>query len=230
MKATMKKRFSNSNFGKGASGAVIVEFALIAPIIILINILIYDISTFYLLNERSQHATQSIYQLLTSDADHQIYDVDLVRADAYRSAVAGDFDGGSQAALVVVDAMPFYVNKSASWQFVVCWSWSSDPNVAAAPIIGSRLSPPQYQVNTWTPVSGLAASSAVLIVESHQIYPTLFGVHYLPRRSVQNSIGPIRYGNSLPINLLYSRYLGSPLLNDSMIRDPNASNAILCQR
>jgi Flp pilus assembly protein TadG len=227
--AAMAKNAKFLTLSVNTRGAVIIEFALIAPIIILINILIYDLSTYYILSERSQHAAQAVHQLLTSDADHQIYEIDLLRADAYRTAVAGQLAVGSKAALVVIDAMPFYSN-GGGWQFVVCWSWTSDSNVAVPPTPGSRLPSSRYIVNPWVPASAFTASAAILIVETHQTYSTVLGVPYLPARNIQDNIGPVRYGPSLPLNLLYSKYPGSAVLNDSTITDPNASNAVLCKR
>lgn len=209
-------------------GAVLIEFAITMPILILLNILVYDISTYYRLAERSQHAAQFIHKLIVNDSDHRLSIDDLSRSEQYRALVTGPLDQATDAALVVVDAMPFYANNR--WNFVVCWSWSSNPALQSAPSLGSRLLPNQYPVDPWVPSNGLAASSAIIIVETHQRFKSFMGVSYLPSQNRQTAIGPVRYLPTLPINILLSRFTGDAILNDSKIRDSNAANDLLCQR
>lgn len=210
------------------SGAVLIEFALILPVIILINILIYDLGSYYRLSETSKHAAQVIQRIISSESDHRVTLGDLDRYAQYHRLVAGHLSEATSTALVVIDTMPLYSNKS--WSFIVCWSWSSDPAVMTPPPIGLPLSAQNYPVDPWLPTNGFVASSAIIIVETHQKFDPLMGVEYLPKSNRQSAIGPVRYSQNLPINILLQNFTGGTVLNDDKVRDPNAANAILCQR
>ena len=209
-------------------GAVLVEFAIIVPIIIFINILIYDLSSYFRMAERSNHAAQLVQNMISNDSDHKLTLNDLDRATQYFQLVVGERDAAQGTAMVVINAMPIYSNRR--WTLVACWAWSSDPSIAPPPFVGARLSPALYPADPWIPTNGLTASSAILIVETHQKFDALFGVNYLPSHNNQVAIGPVRYIPAISINLLLQKFFGGPVLNDSTIRDPNAGNAILCQR
>ena len=209
-------------------GAVIVEFAIIAPIILLFNILVYDVGVIYLLRERSQHSGQVIHQILTSDADHSISIADLERMNAYRSAILDQSDNGIDTALVVIDAIPLSIN--GGWNFFVCWSWSSNPSLERAPNKGTFLTIKRYHIGPWVPLSGTTSSFANLIVEVHEQLTGLLDLPIGPRRFSHKYEGPIRYVPNLPINLMLYEYPGGTIQNDKIKTDPGAGNALACRR
>ena len=209
-------------------GAVLVEFAIIIPIIIMVNILVFDLSTYFRVSERSQHAAHMIHKILVNDPDHTMVLDNLERFEQYHAMIIGQNYVSADAALLVIDAMP--LNLNGSWSLVVCWSWSSNPSVYPPPVPGSKIFNAEYAVDPWIPVSGLSASSAIIIVATRQIFRGLLGNSYLQRQTSQSAIGPVRYVPSLPINIILSRFPGGAVLNENQIRDPNSGNALLCQR
>lgn len=229
MRATKLFRLCR-DVGQNSKGAVLVEFAIIAPVMLLFNLIVYDLATLYQLHERSQHAAQMIHQILANDSDHTLSQIDLKRMTLYRDSVLDIPDAGIDAALVVIDAMPLFAKDAGNWQFVVCWSWSSNPVLRSAPQRGSFLPVDQYPVGPWAPAQGQSASFANLIVEAHERINSLLQMPLLPQDFSRKIEGPVHYVAAAPINLMLYDVSGGTLQNDQTRRDPNAANAILCRR
>lgn len=213
-----------------ARGAVMVEFAILAPILFGLNFTVYEIATRYELRERSKYSGQIIHKILSNDRDHAISFADLNRMVLYRNNMLGQLDGSIDTALVIIDAMPVYFKDSSAWQFVVCWSWSSNPLFVRAPFKGTILPSGRYPVGPWAPSSGTSANFASLIVEVHERIGQRLGIPAPLQRLSHKIEGPISYAPTLPINLILSDYPGGTVLNDNSRTDPNSGNAILCRR
>jgi Flp pilus assembly protein TadG len=211
-------------------GAALVEFAIAANLLIVINILTFDFANYYRLSEQVKHATQFIQTVLANDRDHKLTVASLEQQRLYISAVTGNADFNSTGTLIAIDAMPLYSPASKQWSLIVCWSWSSNPNVKAPPAIGSQLSSAEYPVAPWISPAATIANSALLIVETHFKNIRFFTTSLIPDMSTQHMIGPIRYAANLPINLMLYDVDGGRLLNNSTVQELTGAKSILCRR
>lgn len=211
-------------------GAVLVEFAIIANILIVMNILTYDFAAYYRLSQQIKHGAQFIHTILTNDADHTLMTADLEKQIDYLKAVTGLPDMIEKGALIVIDVMPYRETASAKWSLLVCWSWSSNPAKQMPPAQGTILSSRDYDADPWAPESGVSAGAALVIVEVLSSNSRLLDISLVPATTTQHYIGPVRYQLNGTHNLHLYAVLGGPSLNDSTKMEPAPSNAIACQR
>lgn len=210
-------------------GAALVEFAIIANILIIINIIIYDLTSYFRNAERARHATQFAHTVLINDVDHRINTSDLDRAVTRIKTVLDMPEFDTQSGVVVTGLMPFFDNTTRKWVFVVCWSWSSNLAVRSGWRIGSLLPPTRLDIVPWIPSSGLVAGSALVMFETRITNSYLFDISLAPQQQEISIIGPVRAAAGTPTNLYLTTMTGE-ILNDSTRRDPNAGNAIVCRR
>lgn len=211
-------------------GAALVEFAIVANLLIALTILTYDFASYFRLSEQVKHATQFVHMTLVNDADHKLTISNLQQRLLYISAVTGDPDFGATNAMVAIDAMPLLIPASKRWSLIVCWSWSSNPTLISPPVIGSTLPSDAYPVEPWISPKAESASSALLILETYAKTPRLFDVSLLPEMTMQRSVGPVRYAASTPLNLMLYQTEGGGLINDAVTQENTGAKAILCQR
>lgn len=211
-------------------GVALVEFAIIANILIIINIIIFDLTSYFRHAERAQHATQFAHTVLVNDLDHRISTPDLERAVSHIKTVLDVPDFDTQNSVVVTNAMPFFGGATRGWLFVVCWSWSSNPDLRNAWPAGSILPQTDFDITPWIPANGRVSNSALLVIESRLTNRYLFDISVAPKQRDVSIIGPVRYTPDMPVNLYFSQNPGGVVLNDTTMRDRNAGNAILCMR
>lgn len=211
-------------------GAVLVEFAIAANILIMMNIFAYDFASYYRMSEQVKHGTQFIQTNLANDADHALTKTNLESQVTYLNAVTGLDDFSRNGALALMGVIPYYSGTTKSWSLLVCWSWSSNPKLKPVPDQGTFLPPDHYRVGPWIPGSGVSANLALVVVETVQSNPRLFDVSLVPEMTTQTFIAPVRYAQGQKLNLHLYNYLGSASLNNATVREPNPSNAIACQR
>lgn len=211
-------------------GVALVEFAIIANILIIINIIIYDLTSYFRHAERARHATQFAHTVLVNDTDHRISMSDLQRAADHVRTVLDVPDFDTKNSVIVTNAIPFFAGASQGWVFVVCWSWSSNPVVREAWPAGSILPQSDFDISPWIPANGRVANSALLMLEARLTNTYLFDISVAPKQRDVSMIGPIRYAPTTPVNLYLSQNPGGAIQNDTTIRDRNAGNAVLCLR